>query len=125
MRIWDIVDQVDPGVRITETAAPRRHSTRFVSSAVQVAFAVGVIVATSGSFIASRQHHASEISPKVRIITSLEPGAEAATPMRAQRVSAVADTQFGQSTSKLSSAFSAYFQQAPDEETYEDDYSFS
>lgn len=124
MRVWDIADQVYPGIQITETHSRNARFTGIVSSAMKVALAVSFVVATSSTFTLAREFSTSETKAKISVWTTREPGGQISSPQVRRRVSMLTDTQFGQSTVKLSRAFAAYFEQAPDEERYEDDYSF-
>ena len=121
MRVWDIADRVFPGLQITHVPPKQARFRGIVSSAGKVAFSLGLVVASSGVFTATGQDYASGFSTKVQIVTvrpgSLRPSAE-------KLILSSTDTQFGQSTLKLSQSFTAYFQPALEEDKYEDDYSF-
>lgn len=121
MRVWDIVDQVDGGVQITEKARTKTPLTGFFASAARVAVAVSFVVASSGPFYAEATTACSSPSgiqvPVSRIVVP-----EPVSPLRRARTS-TADTQFGQSTGKLARSFGRFFQPAADEEQLED-YSF-
>jgi hypothetical protein len=125
MKIWDIVDEVWPDVRITE---PSRQKARFkgvVSSAVNVVFAVGLAFSTSGSFYIPQRASSSEAAVRVRVALQRNAEGRAASATTRQRAPTSTDTQFGQSTIRLSRNFAAWFQPAPDEPELDDDYSFS
>lgn len=124
MRKWDIVNVVEPEFEVTQARKGRAPMQGIITSAVKAAFVIGVAVASSSQFSIERQQPASTLAAQVRFVDS-RPFAPVAPPNLRVRISTEADTQYGQSTSRLAQLFETYFIQAPDEEQYEDDYSFS
>jgi hypothetical protein len=124
MRVWDIIDQVDAGVQITEKARVKRPLHGFLASAAHVAIAVGFVVATSGSFYAGPTSTFSCSSGINVSMPIARPMTAARLPSRRARSEGVTDTQFGQSTSKLSRTFARFFQPASEEEPLDEEYSF-
>jgi len=76
MRIWDIVDEIYPEVEFvgTQQGAPRWSG--IISSAVNCAFAVGLVVASSGTFAANRQGYVSDHRAKIQVATLTERATE-------------------------------------------------
>lgn len=124
MRKWDIVNVVEPEFEITRARKDRAPIQGIITSAVKAAFVIGVAVASAGQFTITARQPASTLAAHVSFVDA-RPFAPAAPPNARARIVSEADTQFGQSTAKLSQLFATYFIQAPDEEPYEDDYSFS
>lgn len=124
MRKWDIVNVLEPEVEITQSKQNRAAIQSLVTSAVKAAFVIGVAVASSAHFTIKTVEHFATPAAHVGFVNSA-PFIRTAAPKAQVRISSNADTQFGQSTSKLAQLFQAYFVQAPDEETYEDEYSFT
>lgn len=124
MRKWDIVNVLEPEVEITQSKQNRAAIQSLVTSAVKAAFVIGVAVASSAHFKMKPVEYFATPTANVGFVNSA-PLIQAAAPKAQVRISSNADTQFGQSTSKLAQLFQAYFVQAPDEEAYDDDYSFS
>jgi hypothetical protein len=124
MRIWDIVDKVYPGVEITEPIKHRIRPRGAIWSAMHIALAVGMVVSTASSFSVDRQVRLSNEGVVLKISTAPADGKDASSERGQARPARSTDTQFGRSTSRLSSAFSAFFQPAPDDEGAGVDYSF-
>lgn len=124
MRVWDIVDEVHPGVQITTVHTKPPRFTGSITSSIRVAVAVVFVVASSANFNVARPEFTTGPTAQVRVVLDRPPVRTALSRSQHQRVVAATDTQFGQSTLKLSQAFAAYFQPAPNEDDYEDDYSF-
>lgn len=125
MRVWDIIDQVDGGTQITEKVRVKAPLNGFLASAAKAAFAVGFVAATSGSFYSgttSTFSSSSGIHFQIPIARSLV--IEETPRIRRPRSETMTDTQFGQSTSKLSRTFASFFQPAGDEEQLDEEYSF-
>lgn len=124
MRIWDIADTLFPGEPITEFQSRPPRINGLLSSAAHFALAVTFAVGTSTNLKVARDLDASNLTPTVHIVTErAQPAGETGTTGR-QRLSLATDTQMGMSTPKLATLFEAYFQQAPEEEASEDEYSF-
>lgn len=123
MRKWDIINVVEPENEITQTRNDRSAMRSFVTSAITAAFVIGVAAASSARFTIKQTQHVTIPSGHVRFIDS-ERSVQAPRSARAQ-ISSDADTQAGQSTFRLAQLFQAFFVQAPDEEVYDDEYSFS
>jgi len=125
MRVWDIVDQLEGGNQITEKACSRARLSGFLASAARVALTVGFAVATSGSFYAGPTVSFSSSSGiDLRIPITRSSLGETPPPTRQPRSEGMTDTQFGQSSSKLSRGFVGFFQPVADEEQLDEEYSF-
>ncbi len=123
MRKWDIINVVEPDFEITQSRNNRGAIQSLVTSAVTAVFVIGVAVASSAQFTVKQTQHVTVPTAHVRFIES-ERFVQAPTNARS-RISSDADTQAGQSTSRLAQLFQTYFVQAPAEEVYDDEYSFS
>jgi hypothetical protein len=124
MRVWDIIDQVDGGAQITEKVRVKAPLNGFLASAAKAAFAVGFVVATSGSFYVGPTSTFTSSSGVNFQIPIVRPAVTETRPTRQPRSETMTDTQFGQSTSKLSRTFARFFQPAGDEEPLDEEYSF-
>lgn len=124
MRTWDIIDKVDPGVEITATESNPPRFKGSVSSAVRVALSVAFVVGTAGLFSFVGADSAAKLKTRVEVLSFQKPRSSFVEHSRTHLSALPTDTQFGQSTVKLSKSFTSYFQPAPDEESYEDDYFF-
>jgi len=73
IRIWDIVDKVDPGTPIVvERPTNRRPLTGFASSAAQIVFAVSLAVAASVPFVVKRPAYHSNFPARAQAHASAE-----------------------------------------------------
>jgi hypothetical protein len=125
MRVWDIIDQLDGGIQITEKPRARAPLSGFLASAARVALTVGFAVATSGSFYAGpASTFSSSSGVDFRFPIARSSVRHAPPPARRPRSEKMTDTQFGQSTSKLSRAFAGFFQPSGEEEQLDEEYSF-
>lgn len=125
MKAWDIIDQLHPGLQITE---PTRNPGRLVGglcSAARVAIVVGVAVVSSGIV---RMNQAIPVGTTGTAIRFASPRSEESSVTQSgvkRGVITSTDTQLGLSSTKLATRFAAYFQQASDEDEYEDEYRFA
>jgi hypothetical protein len=125
MKTWDIIDQLHPGLQITE---PLRNPGRLVGglcSAARVAIVVGIAVASSGIV---RMHEGTPVGTTgvaIRFTSPRQPGSSVTQSGVKRGVITSTDTQLGLSSTKLATRFAAYFQQASDEDEYEDEYRFA
>jgi hypothetical protein len=68
VRIWDIVDRIDPGTTIVVETKPNKHRLRGIaSSAAHCVFAVGLVVASAGTFDVKRPACGSNYTPNLRV----------------------------------------------------------
>ena len=125
MRVWDIVDKVYSDVEFTQVRSARRRVKAVISSAIQCAIVMGVVLGTSAHIKTSRENFVSNSTVRFQRVTHQGAGAEPRSLGRKQRIQSSTDTQFGQSTSRLANTFPAFFQPAPDEDEFDIDYSFS
>jgi hypothetical protein len=73
MRIWDIVDSIDPGTPIVvECKTTKRPLRGFASSAAQFVFVVGLVVGSAGAFAVTRPSYGSNHSQKAQVQASAE-----------------------------------------------------
>jgi hypothetical protein len=124
MRQWDITSVTESDSEITQPKKTRAVIRAVVTSAVKAAFIIGIAVASSTQFTIKNTEHAASSPAHIRIVDREPVPLRVPTKVRIKSVSA-ADTQLGQSTAKLAQVFEAYFVQSPDEEAYDDEYSFS
>lgn len=124
MRKWDIVNVIEPEFEVTHARKNRAPIQGIITSAVRAAFVIGVAVASSSQFTIKSRQPASTLAGHVKFVDSRR-FAPVAPPGARVRIASDADAQYGQSTSRLAQLFETYFVQAPEEEQYEDDYSFS
>lgn len=124
MRTWDIVDVFETSDDIV-SAGPKHSAFRaLVTSAAQVAIVVTFAVASATHFTVQRSEHGSTLGAHVKFADSSRSIQNAPPPARRRLVSET-DTQFGQSTIRLSQLFETYLAPVEDEEPFDDDYSFS
>ena len=123
MRKWDIVSVIEPEFEVTQAKKDRAPIRGIITSAVKAAFVIGVAVASASHFSIKATPPANTLSAHVKFVDA-RPFTEAASPGARVRIPSQVDTQYGQSTSKLAQLFETYFVPAPDEEPYQDEYSF-
>jgi hypothetical protein len=124
MRTWDLVDVFEPNDDILLRRTKPSAFRAFVTSAAQVAFVVTMSVASTAHFTVKRSELGSTQPAHVKFMDSSQ-FVRSPAPLVSRRVATQSDTQFGQSTTKLSQLFETYFAPVEDEESFEDDYSFS
>jgi hypothetical protein len=119
MRIWDITDQVCPGLQLTEPMAARPQARGMVTSLARTAIVVAMAAVSTGSLQVTPRPLVSWLTAKFSIPALRTPGAQAKQSRRER--SSATDTQYGQSTERLSRAFESYFEPAPDEPEIDED----
>ncbi len=124
MRTWDIVDVFESNDDFVSTQPKPCAFRALITSAAQVAFVVTLAVASTTHVTVKRSELASTPVAHVKFMDSSQFVQSPATPI-SRRVLTTSDTQFGQSTMKLAQLFETYFIPAEEEESFEDDYSFS
>jgi hypothetical protein len=93
MRIWDIVDELDPSTPIVvETKTKKRPLGGFASSAAQCVFAVTLAVASAGAFAVARPSYGSNYNQIVKVQV---PAEEFMSPEIAATLSAMRQFKFG------------------------------
>lgn len=92
MRIWDIVDRIDPDTPIVVDTKTNMHRLRGIaSSAAHCVFAVGLVVASAGTFAVKRPAYGSHCTQKVQVQMSAE---ELMSPEIASTLSAMRQHRF-------------------------------
>ena len=94
-----------------------------LTSAIRIALAVGVVVATANSFSASGRVDRSDGRGVLKMLRGPTGDDEPSVEPRQHRPAPTTDTQYGRSTSRLAAAFSAHFDPVAEEEAVVD-YSF-
>jgi len=121
MRIWDIVDKLDPNVQITVEKKNQSPVAGSVTSAVRTVLVLTVaLAASSGPKFIQHQGFASCSSS-----VHFKKASQSVSSGAVRGAVRDADTQHGQSSSKLARSVPSFFHPASDEDEYNDDYSFA
>jgi hypothetical protein len=117
---WDIIDNIFPDVKITETQENPVPARGILSSAISVAVAASCVFVATDRFRVSAQPHVAEASARIEIFTSPRPK-PSVPPVR--RAVGMEDATSSAPSVKLAGLFAAVFRPAPDEDPLEEDVS--
>ena len=96
MKIWDVVDQVHPGVQITEAMQNPGRLVGGLCSAVRVAIVVGAAVVSSGNVRFSHQPSmAGTAGGAIRFVSPRPQASSATAPGLRRGIATTTDTQLG------------------------------